>query len=72
MKTLIPLLPPFSFFLDYFNIAGNELADRASKEATAITTNTILPASLSSSLQVIHSFNYLSFFNVDTFSSNHY
>lgn len=36
------------------DIPGNELADRAAKEATAIATNTVLPVSLSSYLQVIN------------------
>ena len=35
------------------DILGNELTDKATKEATAIATNTILPASFSSSIQVI-------------------
>ena len=35
------------------NIPGNELANKAAKKATTIATNTILPVSLSSSLQVI-------------------
>ena len=34
-------------------IPGNDLADRAVKEATTIATDTILPISLSSSIQVI-------------------
>ena len=34
-------------------IPGNELADEATKEATTIATNTILPVSFSSSIQVI-------------------
>ena len=52
-KLSISLLPPFSFH-GHFIISGNELADRASKEVTAITANTILPASLWSILQVIN------------------
>ena len=35
------------------DIPRNELTDKAAKEATAIATNTILPASFSSSIQVI-------------------
>ena len=35
-------------------IPGNDLADKAAKEATTITTNTILPVSFSSSIQVIN------------------
>ena len=34
-------------------IPGNDLADKAAKEATTITTDTILPIFLSSSIQVI-------------------
>ena len=36
------------------SIPGNNLADKAAKEATIIATNTILPTSLSSSIQVIN------------------
>ena len=36
------------------SIPGNDLADKAAKEATAITTDTILPISLSNSIQVIN------------------
>ena len=36
------------------DIPGNELSDRAAKEATAIATNTVLPVSLSSYLKVIN------------------
>ena len=35
-------------------IPGNDLADKAAKEATTIATNTILPDSFSSSIQVIN------------------
>ena len=35
-------------------IPGNDLADKAAKEATAIATKTILPISMSSSIQVIN------------------
>ena len=35
-------------------IPGNDLADKAAKEATTITTDTILPISLSTSFQVIN------------------
>ena len=35
-------------------IPGNDLADKAAKEAITITTNTILPVSFSSSIQVIN------------------
>ena len=35
-------------------IPGNDLADKAAKEATTIATNTILPISMSSSIQVIN------------------
>ena len=35
-------------------IPGNSLADKAAKEATTIATDTILPISLSSSVQVIN------------------
>ena len=36
------------------SIPGNDLADKAAKEATTIATDTILPISLSSSIQVIN------------------
>ena len=36
------------------SIPGNDLADKAAKEATTIATNTILPISTSSSIQVIN------------------
>ena len=36
------------------SIPGNDLADKAAKEATTIATNTILPISMSSSIQVIN------------------
>ena len=36
------------------SIPGNEFVDKAAKEATTIVTNTILPISLSSSIQVIN------------------
>ena len=35
-------------------IPGNELGNKAAKEATSIVTHTILPVSFSSSLQVIN------------------
>ena len=38
----------------YSAIPSNELAYKAAKEATAIVTNTILPVSFSSSIQVIN------------------
>ena len=40
----------------HFDIPGNELAKRIAKEATTIAVNTILPVSLSSSLQVTHTY----------------
>ena len=36
------------------SIPGNDLAKKAAKEATSIATDTILPVSLSSSIQVIN------------------
>ena len=39
-------------------ISGNDLANKAAKEATTITTDTILPISLSSSIQVISDKTY--------------
>ena len=39
---------------DHSAIPSNELADKAAKEATTIATNTILPVSFSSSIQVIN------------------
>ena len=38
----------------YSGIPGNDLANKAAKEATTIATDTILPISLSSSIQVIN------------------
>ena len=35
------------------SIPGNDLSDKASKEATTITTNTVLPISMSSTIHVI-------------------
>ena len=35
-------------------ITGNDLTDKAAKEATVIATDTIVPISLSSSIQVIN------------------
>ena len=39
---------------DHSSISGNNLADKAAKEATTIATNTILPISMSSTTQVIN------------------
>ena len=42
----------------HFDIPGNELTDKAPKEATTIVTNTILPVSFLSSIQVINDMIY--------------
>ena len=39
---------------DHSSIPGNDLADKAAKEATLITTDATLPISLSSSIQIIN------------------
>ena len=36
------------------SISGNDLADKAAKEATTIATNTIFPISMSSATQVVN------------------
>ena len=43
----------YPIFTQCFAIPANELADKATKEATTNTTNTILPVSFSSYIQVI-------------------
>ena len=44
----------YPIFTQCFAIPANELADKATKEATTNATNTILPVSFSSSIQVIN------------------
>ena len=59
LQFIIPLTPfPLSIFIKWISghsaIAGNELAGKVAKEASTIVTNTILPISFSSSIQVIN------------------
>ena len=59
LQFIIPLAPfPLSIFIKWISghsaIAGNELAGKVAKEASTIVTNTILPISFSSSIQVIN------------------
>ena len=48
----------FSIFIQWFSghsaIPGNRLVDKAAKEATTTATNTVLPVTCSSSIQVIN------------------
>ena len=55
-SSINPILSSISIqrILGHSSIPGNDLADKGAKEATTIATNTVLPISMSSSIQVIN------------------